>query len=106
MTVTHKVQIWAGGVLGLSASMITLTWEKEKARAKARLGGRKGSKMRDVFSRKSLGQELDMGPSMNGHEDGKFGGRPQFGLGRGGKKQNKSLSKHSHCLAASYTPER
>lgn len=32
MIVTHKVQIWAGWVLGLSASMITLTWEKEKAK--------------------------------------------------------------------------
>lgn len=46
--------------------------------------------MRDVFSRKSLGQELDMGPSMNEHEDGKFGGRLQFGLGRGGKNRTKA----------------
>lgn len=43
-----------------------------------------------MFFRKRLGQELGMGPSMNEQEDGKFGGRPHFGLGRGRKNRTKA----------------
>lgn len=64
--------------------------ESEVPGVKAYLGVRKGSKRKDVFFRKRLGQELGMGPSMNEQEDGKFGGRPHFGLGRGGKNRTKA----------------
>lgn len=81
----------------MSEPMITLTWEKEKAEGldQGMTQSRKGSQMREMFFRKSRGQEMGMGSSVYGRNmkmvSQDKGHNVTWAEGRGEKKRKNSL---------------